>query len=85
MDFVRNTLGADEVVDYTKQNVREEVRKFKPDAIIDNVGGTECVGLSKRYIGIVGDKTSRVSMGGPLTYFISYACLHKNTRSQDTC
>lgn len=71
VDFVRNTLGADEVVDYTKQNVREAVKKFKPDAIIDNVGGTDCVGLSKRYITIVGDKTGRTTMGGPLTYYIS--------------
>ena len=72
-DFVRETLGADEIVDYTKQNVREEVKKFKPDAVIDNVGGTECIGLSKRYITIVGDKTGRTSMGGPLTYYISFA------------
>ena len=71
-DFVRQTLGADEVVDYTKQNVREQVRNFIPDAIIDNVGGTECIGLSKYYLSIVGDKTSRVSMGGPLTYYISF-------------
>lgn len=71
-DFVRDTLGADEVVDYTKQNVRDEVKKFKPDAVIDDVGGTECIGLSKRYISIVGDKTTRTSMGGPLTYYISF-------------
>ena len=71
-DFVRDTLGADEVVDYTKQNVREEVKKFKPDAVVDNVGGTECIGLSKRYITIVGDKTGRTTMGGPLTYYLSF-------------
>lgn len=52
-DFVRNTLGADEVVDYTKQNVRDEVKKFNPDAIIDNVGGKECIGISRRYVTIV--------------------------------
>ena len=75
VDFVRETLGADQVVDYTKQNVRDEVRKFKPDAIIDNVGGTEAIGLSKRYISIVGDKTTRTTMGGPLTYYISFAPL----------
>lgn len=72
-DFVRDTLGADEVVDYTKMNVREEVRKFKPDAVIDNVGGTEAIGLAKRYVTIVGDKTTRHSMGGPLTYYLSFA------------
>ena len=75
VDFVRDTLGADEVVDYTKQTVRDEVKKFKPDAVIDNVGGTECIGLSKRYITIVGDKTTRTSMGGPLTYYISFVPL----------
>ena len=73
IDFVRNTMGADEVIDYTKQNVRDEVRKFKPDAVIDNVGGTECIGLSKRYVTIVGDKTTRTKMGGPLTYYLSFA------------
>lgn len=72
-DFVHNTLGADEVVDYTKQNIREEVQKFKPDAIIDNVGGTECIGLSRYYLTIVGDKTTREKMGGPLTYYLSFA------------
>jgi NADPH:quinone reductase-like Zn-dependent oxidoreductase len=71
-EFVRETLGADEVVDYTKQNVREEVKKFKPEAVIDDVGGTECIGLSKRYITIVGDKTGRTTMGGPLTYYLSF-------------
>lgn len=70
--WVRSALGADEVVDYGKFSVRNEVSKFRPDAIIDNVGGTECVGLSKRYITIVGDKTGRATMGGPLTYYISY-------------
>ena len=71
-DFVRDKLGADEVVDYTKQSVREEVKRFQPDAIIDNVGGTECIGLSKYYLSIVGDKTSRETMGGPLTFYLSF-------------
>lgn len=72
VEFVRG-LGADEVVDYTKESVREAVRKFRPDAVIDNVGGTEAIGLSKCYRTIVGDKTSRTSMGGPLTYYLSFA------------
>ena len=70
-DFVLNQLGADEHVDYTTQDVREGVGAFKPDAVIDCVGGTECIGLpsSKRYISIVGDKTGRTMMGGPYTYY----------------
>ena len=57
-DFVTSTLGADEHVDYTTQNVRDAVSRCEPDAVIDCVGGTECIGLpsSKRYTTIVGDK-----------------------------
>lgn len=70
-DFVTSTLGADDHADYTTQDVREAVSKFAPDAVIDTVGGTECIGLpsSKRYITIVGDKTGRTTMGGPYTYY----------------
>lgn len=70
-DFCTNDLNADEHVDYTTQNVREGVSKFSPDAVIDCVGGTDCIGLpsSKCYLTIVGDKTGRTSMGGPYTYF----------------
>jgi len=76
-DFIMNTLKADEHADYTTvQGVRAQVAKFRPDAVVDCVGGTECIGLpsSKRYISIVGDKTGRTSMGGPYTYynFFSY-------------
>jgi NADPH:quinone reductase-like Zn-dependent oxidoreductase len=63
-------LGADSTVDYTSQNVRDEITKFQPDAIIDCVGGTECIGVArKRYITIVGDKTDRKVIGGPASYF----------------
>ncbi|CZT21921.1 uncharacterized protein RCC_07788 [Ramularia collo-cygni] len=70
-DFIINDLKADAHVDYTTQNVREGVSAFQPDAVIDCVGGTECIGLpsSKRYTTIVGDKTGRLTMGGPFTYF----------------
>lgn len=70
-DFILNDLKADAHVDYTTQNVREGVAAFQPDAVIDCVGGTECIGLpsSKRYITIVGDKTGRTTLGGPFTYF----------------
>lgn len=70
-DFVINELKADAHVDYTSQDVREGIMAFEPDAVIDCVGGTECIGLptSKRYTTIVGDKTGRLTMGGPFTYF----------------
>lgn len=70
-EFLMQNLGADEHVDYTTQDVREGVGNFAPDAVIDCVGGTECIGLpsSKRYISIVGDKTGRTMMGGPYTYY----------------
>ncbi|GAB7359863.1 hypothetical protein MBLNU230_g7391t1 [Neophaeotheca triangularis] len=70
-DFVLQKLGADEHVDYTTSpSVRKAAQDFAPDAVVDCVGGTECVGLpsSKRYVSIVGDKTGRTSMGGPYTY-----------------
>ena len=74
-DFVTNTLGADSHVDYTNTNVREAMTDFAPDAVIDCVGGTECIALpsSKRYTSIVGDKTGRTSMGGPYTYYDYWA------------
>lgn len=70
-DFILQDLGADSHVNYTSQNVREGIAAFEPDAVIDCVGGTECIALptSKRYTTIVGDKTGRTTMGGPFTYF----------------
>lgn len=70
-EFITNDLKADAHVDYTTQNVRDGVSAFQPDAVIDCVGGTECIGLpsSKRYTTIVGDKTGRLTMGGPFTYY----------------
>jgi NADPH:quinone reductase-like Zn-dependent oxidoreductase len=71
-EFVTSTLGADQHVDYTSvSSVRSAVQAFEPDAVVDCVGGTECVGLpsSRRYISIVGDKTGRTQMGGPATYY----------------
>lgn len=61
-------MGTDLVVDYTKEKVPEEVKEFQPVAIVDCVGGAECLGIARRYVTIVGDKTSRTSMGGSLIY-----------------
>lgn len=66
-EFVRG-MGADVVVDYTRGGVREQVERERPDAIIDCVGGTECLGLARRYVTIVGDKTDRGLLGGAATY-----------------
>lgn len=66
-EFVRG-MGAGETVDYTAESVPDRLRGFKPDVIIDCVGGTECLGIAKRYVTIVGDKTNRYTMGGANTY-----------------
>lgn len=62
-------MGADETVVYTQKSVPEEVKRFAPDAIIDCVGGIERLYLAKRYITIVGDKTTRTAMGCERTSF----------------
>jgi reticulon-4-interacting protein 1, mitochondrial len=66
-DFVRG-MGASDVIDYTATSVSKRIKDFAPDAIIDCVGGTECLGIAKRYVTIVGDKTNRMSMGGRNIY-----------------
>ena len=79
-DFVKS-LGADEIIDYGAQDVAKTLLDGRPqgkkyDIYIDCVGGTEMFNhwtdllhTSGAYITIVGDKTSRTAMGGPLTYF----------------
>ncbi|KAI2603217.1 alcohol dehydrogenase [Hypoxylon fragiforme] len=68
-EFVRS-MGADDIVDYTDTttSVPEKVAAFVPDAIIDFVGGTGCLGLAPRYVTVVGDKTDRASPGGRYLY-----------------
>ncbi|KAK9774154.1 putative Enoyl reductase (ER) domain-containing protein [Seiridium cardinale] len=67
-EFVKS-MGAIDTIDYTTVNVREAVRKYAPDAIIDCVGGTDCIGIASRYVTVVGDKTSRSMMSGRNIYF----------------
>ncbi|KAH9880056.1 hypothetical protein J1614_002081 [Plenodomus biglobosus] len=79
-DFVKE-LGADEVIDYRSQDVPATLLSgtregTKYDLYVDCVGGTEIfhhwydlLHTSGAYVTIVGDKTSRTAMGGPLTYF----------------
>lgn len=72
VDFVEG-LGASEIVDYTTSPtaVVDAIKKFSPNAIADCVGGIDCIGLAPQYVTIVGDKTSRSTMGGSLLYFTS--------------
>lgn len=70
-EFLQNELKVDQHVNYTSDDVRAKATAFKPQAVIDCVGGTECIGIpgNLRYISIVGDKTGRGTMGGPYTYY----------------
>ncbi|KAJ4990790.1 zinc-dependent acohol dehydrogenase (reticulon-4-interacting protein 1) [Stagonosporopsis vannaccii] len=79
-EFVRG-LGADDVVDYATQDVKAALLGKRPagrkyDLYVDCVGGTdmfacwrELLHRDAAYVTIVGDKTSRTALGGPLTYF----------------
>ncbi|KAF2007942.1 GroES-like protein [Amniculicola lignicola CBS 123094] len=81
-DFVRN-MGADEIIDYTSQDIQSTLLSSLPehrkyDLYIDCVGGTSVFNywtslLHRKgaYVTIVGDKTSRTVLGGPITYLTS--------------
>lgn len=75
-------LGADEVVAYDGlRDVKAALLDARPDGskydlYVDCVGGTEVFAWWREllhgdaaYVTIVGDKTSRTAIGGPLTYF----------------
>lgn len=78
-EYVKS-LGADEVIDYTTQDVLQTLTTTRAstqeyDLIIDCVGGTELLGsyqtlLHRKggYITIVGDKSNVKTLGGPVTY-----------------
>lgn len=83
VDFIKGQLGADEVVDYTAvsslpaeiyQKLLPSIQKGDGVIIADCVGGTECLYDAKlgskitRFVTIVGDKSDRSSMGGPVMY-----------------
>ncbi|KAK8106171.1 hypothetical protein PG999_009530 [Apiospora kogelbergensis] len=61
-------MGVDTIIDYTATEVSGQVQAFAPDAILDFVGGIECLGLAKRYVTVVGDKISRSAIGGKVIY-----------------
>ncbi|KAK7537371.1 uncharacterized protein J3D65DRAFT_378226 [Phyllosticta citribraziliensis] len=68
------SMGAAETLDYTSFSspaaLRAAVAARRPAAIVDCVGGTALLALPgvRRYITIVGDKTSRSAVGGAATY-----------------
>lgn len=78
-EFV-TSLGADRTIDYTAvPSLPGALMAHRPkagyDLIVDCVGGTDLFPAYKQllprsgaYVTIVGDKTSRVVMGGPPTY-----------------
>jgi len=69
-DFVKG-LGADQVIDYTTDNVPKQLQNASPEVIIDCVGGSDCVGIGRRYVTIVGDKTDRTTIAGTASYVTS--------------
>ncbi|CAG8958386.1 hypothetical protein HYFRA_00011063 [Hymenoscyphus fraxineus] len=82
-EFVRE-LGADQVIDYTKEDVasalgsQRTLTKQDYDLIVDCVGGTDLLSTYPQivnpkgaYVTIVGDKTNVKTIGGPITYFTS--------------
>jgi len=81
-DYVRK-LGADEVIDYTSQDIVQRLESTRStgqqyDLIVDCVGGTELFGSYTQllnpkgaYVTIVGDKSDVKTLGGPVTYVTS--------------
>ncbi|KAN0093758.1 GroES-like protein [Hyaloscypha variabilis] len=74
------SLGADQVIDYTTQDISQALFSNKSlnekyDLMVDCVGGTELLSSYEQllhtrgaYITIVGDKTNVRTLGGPITY-----------------
>jgi len=90
IEFVKK-MGADEVIDYTQNDVVNASKQYGPyDVILDCVGGTELIphlnsGLLKSnqsiYLTIVGDKTSRSIMGGTASYLFTPSMIFRSLKS----
>jgi NADPH:quinone reductase-like Zn-dependent oxidoreductase len=90
IEFVKK-MGANEVIDYTKNDVLTASKQYGPyDVILDCVGGTELLpylnsGLLKSnqsvYLTIVGDKTSRGVIGGTASYLFTPSMILRSFKS----
>ncbi len=90
IEFVKN-MGADEVIDYTTNDVLTASKQYGPyDMILDCVGGTELLPYLQSdllksnqsvYLTIVGDKTSRAIMGGPASYLFTPSMVLRSLKS----
>ncbi|KEP53895.1 alcohol dehydrogenase [Rhizoctonia solani 123E] len=99
-DFVKEH-GADEVIDYTTEDVPSTALSLGPYKVIyDCVGGTQLMphlsallapiptpnnphrppAAAGTYITIVGDKTSRTTMGGHITYLTTPSMLFRSIK-----
>ena len=84
-------MGANEVIDYTQVDLVTAVKEHGPyDVIFDCVGGTQLVPYLQSdllksnqsiYLTIVGEKTSRVVMGGTASYLFSPAMAFRSLKA----
>lgn len=90
IEFVKE-MGANEVIDYTREDLFTSIKAHGPyDVILDCVGGTELIPYlqsdlfkSNRsiYLTIVGDKTSRAILGGPASYLFTPSMIIRSLKS----
>ena len=90
IEFVKQ-MGANEVIDYTREDVLTASKAYGPyDVILDCVGGTELLPYLQSdlfksnqsiYLTIVGDKTSRAILGGPASYLFTPSMIFRSLKS----
>ncbi|CAF1104631.1 unnamed protein product [Adineta steineri] len=90
IEFVKQ-MGANEVIDYTTNDVVSASKEYGPyDIILDCVGGTQLIPYLNSdflksnqsiYLTIVGDKTSRGVMGGVASYIFTPAMVFRSLKS----
>ncbi|UJR08895.1 hypothetical protein I4U23_013149 [Adineta vaga] len=90
IEFVKE-MGANEVIDYTVNDIVLTSKQYGPyDVILDCVGGVQLIphlnsGLLKSnqsiYLTIVGDKTSRDILGGAASYLFTPAMIFRSLKS----